>query len=182
MTDDETAQVVVVLGDGPVPVGAFNTEPTIVVPLDTTCSVQAQLTGGGFDITPSGWQPQSFINSSRVEWTWQVTPDKAGKLMLSLSVQSVFMEAGEEFDSAVGNYNAAISVAANPLSPSEEANSVLENPLFLTVFGVVLAAVLAGATKLVSDLRKKRRGEKPESNKGVKRGWGKGRSRAQRPH
>ncbi len=143
----EPTAVVVVLGTGSLPPVTLPGN-TIVVPIVTTCEVEAQLVAapGTFDISPPGEQPTSFLDASTVTWTWQVTPERAGRgLQLELEVNSLFQEAGASIPGSVRSYTASIDVTASPVSLGKRASSIFNAPVFDTLVGALIPIGLAAA-------------------------------------
>lgn len=170
MVVQQSTRVVVVLGNGPIPTGAFNNESTTVVRLATTCAVQAQLTGPDFDITPAGWQRESFIDTPSLTWSWEVEPTHTGNLMLALSLQSVFLETGDEFDSTVDSYTADIAVAAMPVSAAQQARSIFDSPIFDTGLGIASPLVIGGIGWWIKRRRDKKKSPTPPKPPKAKQG------------
>lgn len=81
---------------------------TTVVSLPVRCEVQARLRSPSFIIDPPSteFQERSFIDESTVLWSWDVAPKEAGRLRLTLEVQS---RAGNR-SSAVRPFRADIEV------------------------------------------------------------------------
>ena len=155
----EPTTVVVELGTSSLPpLTSSGPGPTVVVPISTTCEVEAQLTAapGTFEIAPSGYQPMSFLNASVVTWTWQVTPSEAGKgLQLELDVNSLFQETGAQpIPGSVRSYTASITVAATTASLARRASGIFNSPLFDTLLGASIPIVVAA---LVAYRKRRRR-------------------------
>ena len=141
------SSVTVVLGTSSLPPVTIGPGTTIVVPISTTCVVEAQLSAapGTFEISPAGYQPMSFLDSSTVTWTWLVTPEEAGQnLKLELDVNSLFQEpAGQAIPGAVRSYTAQIDVTAASTPLGKRASSIFSNPLFDTFIGALIPLAIA---------------------------------------
>jgi hypothetical protein len=158
MVEGQTTSVVVVLGSTPVSQNTFGSSaPTTVVPLQAPCRVQAQLTGDQFNIQPTGERMRTFFEGPEVRWDWQVTPLKSGRLQLDLEIDPLYVSAGLQFPSNnPTDKSVSISVIAVSASIAHRVWSGLNNALFLTIFGVVLASLL-GAVAQAAQRRKKMR-------------------------
>ena len=156
---DRPTTVIVVLGTAsrpPVTITAPGT--TVVVPIETTCEVEAQLTAapGTFAISPTGYQPMSFLDSPVVSWTWQVTPEEAGRdLQLQFDINSLYQVSGDQpIPGSVRSYTAVINVSASPTSFVKHASNVFDNPLFLTLLGATIPLALAAVGAYLHRRRK----------------------------
>ncbi len=152
------SSVTVVLGTSSLPPVTIGPGTTIVVPISTTCVVEAELSAapGTFEISPAGYQPMSFLDSSTVTWTWLVTPQVAGKnLKLELDVNSLFQQpGGQAIPGAVRSYTAQIDVTAAATPLSKRASSIFSNPLFDTFIGALIPLAIAAA---VAHLHRRRK-------------------------
>jgi len=113
-----------------------------VVPVATYCKVTAVLDGAGFSVVSLDPADQSFIDKSLVQWTWQVTPEQAGNLTLTLTVSSTAYTPQGAFPTDVVDKAVSIDVASSP-GQTGIVHFLADTGLGNTVFGVALAAVLA---------------------------------------
>jgi hypothetical protein len=146
--------VTVELGAGSLPpLTDISPENTTVVPLKSTCEVQAQLVGAAFDVSPTGWQQASFLTVPVVTWIWQVTPKDAGRnLDLELQVQSLFQVSGNPpVPGGPPPFDAKITVKAAPESFGEQASHAANSSLGSAVLaGIVVPAMLALVAGIVA--------------------------------
>ncbi|MDQ1369771.1 MAG: hypothetical protein QOF20_2124 [Acidimicrobiaceae bacterium] len=147
MTVGRPTRVMVVLGTNALPTDVITgSDSTTIVPIQTTCEVQVQLTGapGIFLISPAGFESQSFIDGPVLIWTWQVTPEKPGNgLKLELKVQSVFRSSGgATLPGKVLAYDASISVDAAGSSSGNQASKFLNAPIISALVASISAAIL----------------------------------------
>jgi hypothetical protein len=95
----------------------FETPTTILVLPDTRCTVEANLTGSDFDITPDEPQPQSFLGTRVLIWEWQVSPKHPGAdLELALRLQATAFEKGRSVPGRTILSETTIDVDAAPIS------------------------------------------------------------------
>jgi hypothetical protein len=139
--------VSVELGAGSLPpLTDISPENTTVVPLKSTCEVQAQLIGAAFDISPTGWQQASFLTVPVVTWVWQVTPKDAGRnLDLELEVQSLFQVSGNPpVPGGPPPFDAKITVNAAHQTFVQQANNAANSSLGAGVLaGILSPSILA---------------------------------------
>ena len=84
---------------------------------DTRCTVEANLTGSDFDITPDEPQPQSFLGTRVLIWEWQVSPKHPGDdLELALRLQATAFENGRSVPGRLILSETTIDVNAAPVS------------------------------------------------------------------
>ena len=144
----QSASVMVVLGTPNVQLPLITGSPTTVIRIATTCEVEAQLTAapGAFDIAPSQFQIQSFIDGPVLTWTWGVTPEQVGtSLDLDLEIDSLYQQSdGQPLPGRVRSYTAVISVSATSAQLTHRAGSILDNPLFDTFLAAILPLVVGG--------------------------------------
>jgi hypothetical protein len=94
---------------------------TMVLVTGARCTVEAELTGSAFDVTPDGPRAQSFVDTRVLTWQWQVTPRRTGaghKLLLRLQSKI------HEPDGAGRNgrdvfHESVITVSTEPVSAPE---------------------------------------------------------------
>jgi hypothetical protein len=150
MDIDHATTVIVVLGTASMPPATINVPgTTIVVPIATTCEVEAQLSGapGTFAISPPGYQPMSFLDSSVVSWRWEVTPERAGRdLHLELDINSLYQVSGDQpIPGSVRDYTALIDVTSTSPPLARQASGVLHDALFLTLLAALIPIALGAA-------------------------------------
>jgi len=95
---------------------AFAGAATTVVPAELSCHVQARLSGEDFHIGPEGYQDRSFLNTTHVDWSWQVKPDRSGSdLQLTLEIQGIVHTPDEgDLPTASRTFRAKILVESEP--------------------------------------------------------------------
>lgn len=82
------------------------------VPLGNT--MQAKLTGSGFDIVPITAEQQAVLAGLPSEWSWDVTPKTHGKQRLQLVVNGTFtLPTGGEAEKTVYSRAVTVEVASN---------------------------------------------------------------------
>jgi hypothetical protein len=150
----------------PDPPGA-GTSPTTVVTFESDgCVVTAQLVGNGFEIAPPGLVEQSFISRDHLEWSWQVTPNRAGNLDMQAQITPWLVGAdGSRHAGAASTYYAEISVTAKPKpdrSLAYRVNKVVGSPAGGTVVGVLVAGF--SATGFVNAVKRRRRKARDQSD------------------
>ncbi|MDP8993850.1 MAG: hypothetical protein M3N07_02535 [Pseudomonadota bacterium] len=116
--------------------------------IGATPYMAARLTGDGFDISPSGWQPTSLGSSREWEWQWKVIPKREGRRRLQVTVvPQVVQRDGTRVN--VGRHlrrALEVEVVVHPAEQSLEASEGLQ-----TQFGSwakslgALAALIAAA-------------------------------------
>lgn len=92
---------------------------TTIVPVRAArCTVEAQLTGVDFEITPAESRAQSFLDSRVLTWQWQVSPKRVGTgLRLVLRLQPTVVEDGKPPRPGSDDFHEAlIQVDARPIS------------------------------------------------------------------
>jgi hypothetical protein len=95
----------------------FETPTTVLVLPNTRCTVEANLTGSDFDITPDEPQTQSFLDTRVLIWEWQVSPKHPGNdLELALRLQSTAFENGRSVPGRTILSETTIDVDAAPVS------------------------------------------------------------------
>jgi hypothetical protein len=95
----------------------FETPTTVVVLPDARCTVEANLTGSDFDITPDEPQPQSFLDTRVLIWEWQVSPKRPGDdLELTLRLQANVFEKGRTVPGRTTLSETTIDVDTAPVS------------------------------------------------------------------
>ncbi len=126
----ETVEVVATVGAAAPPTSLPGDEPSQQQAAALACSVEAELTGLDFDITPSGPQKASFLSGDHVTWIWTVQPRQSGSgLPLQLTVRG-FVEGvsdvagAQELARGPDPIIVAISVEAEPRSFTERAADV----------------------------------------------------------
>ncbi len=164
MTEGQPATVVVLLGSGRFPLHALpGSTPTTVIPITTTCEVEAELTSTAFDIAPSGWQTSSFddptINDrAPLRWSWQVTPTTSGDASLDLKIQSIFSpQPGFVQEGAIRDFSATIVVTSVGASSVESIWSFINTPL--VILGLSLLVGSGGIAELVRRFKKNKKKE-----------------------
>lgn len=97
---------------------------TIVTVGGTRCTVEAELTGPDFEITPPGPHAQSFLDSRVLTWRWQVAPKRTGTdLKLLLRIQPTVVEDGKApRPGNPGFHDAVIEVESQPQSLISKVN------------------------------------------------------------
>ena len=85
------------------------------------------ITTNGLGFTPDGWQPNSFLGTSSVQWTWYVTPAHSGRLALLVEIQGlVLLPSGRETSGEKEfRHQESITVNAAPRTPLARLNSWL---------------------------------------------------------
>jgi len=122
MTVGVPADVIVKLALTPSDVGSVvlpGPERTTIVSVRVgRCTIEAQLSGGGFTVTPAEPRSQSFLDSRVLTWRWQVTPNQTGAgLKLLLRLQPTIVEDGKTPRPGSDDFHdALIRVDAQPQS------------------------------------------------------------------
>jgi len=150
------------LGSSSSPLPTIPGPSTTIIHISTTCDVEAQLTSAVnlFAISPPGYQEQSFINTSTLNWQWQVTPLTPGRdLQLDLDLQWIYRPGNDEpvIPGGVKRFHAMISVAAKPVEPGQ----ILDSTLFQAIASSAVTA--AGSAVIVALYRRHRKKSRTES-------------------
>ncbi len=94
----------------------FEGSTTVTVLSGVRCSVEAELTGPDFDVTPAEPIEQSFIGKRVLEWKWEVRPRRSGDdLELTLRIQADVVEGGRTVPGPSNLSEAVIDVEATPV-------------------------------------------------------------------
>jgi hypothetical protein len=115
MVEGESYDLQAALALGNLPPNVTFETPTTLVDIDARCQVEAELTGSEFEITPEGPQPQSFVGTRTLLWTWDVKPEHSGEdLELELRLQVMVSERGRSVPGRFILNRSVIDVNATP--------------------------------------------------------------------
>lgn len=89
--------------------------PPVVVPIEVSTAMTAELTGTAFTIEPSGPQRRTLTSARPAEWRWTVTPTSFGTKTLRLRLAVVLVEDPETPLIPQVTYDEAIEVRVHPL-------------------------------------------------------------------
>jgi len=81
-----------------------------------TSRMEAQVSGNGFDIAPTGFYEQLVSATEDTTWEWLVTPRKSGELTLLFKLKGKVGTPGREVTRDFYDYDQVISVAVDPMN------------------------------------------------------------------
>lgn len=95
----------------------FEAPTTVSVLPDARCTVEAELTGPDFEVSPAEPIEQSFFGTRALVWQWDVRPERSGDdLELTLRIQANIFEGGRNVPGRTILSETVIDVAAAPVS------------------------------------------------------------------
>ena len=116
--------------------------PPVVVPVEVSTSMTAELTGSAFDVEPSGPQRRTLTSTFPAEWRWTVTPTSFGTSTLRLRLAVVLSEDPDTPLIPQVTYDEEIRVRVHPVHTAVRLLKTVQGAL--TATGLTAAAV-AGA-------------------------------------
>jgi hypothetical protein len=134
--------------------------PVVVVPVEVSTSMTAELSGSDFTVEPAGAQRRILSSSRPAEWRWTVTPKSFGTSTLRLRLAVVLSEEPTTPLIPQVTYDEAITVQVHPLHTVVRLAKGVQGAL--TALGLSAAVVVAGLLHL---LRRRRRAALPRSSK-----------------
>jgi hypothetical protein len=125
--------------------------------------VEARLSGIDFDVSPGGWQEQSFLDDSDayLQWSWSVNPNVTGRgLQLHLQIQSFYRQPNETLPLQILQQTQAITVEAGPVPLATKTSHFINSPLVVAIIGSVLVVALTFAVSAITTRQRRRKREK----------------------
>ena len=121
--------------------------PPVVVPVEVSTSMTAELTGSDFAIEPSGPQRRTLTSTFPAEWRWTVTPKSFGTATLRLRLAVVLAEdPGTPLIPQV-TYDEEIEVRVHPVNTMFRLLKTVQG--VLTATGLTTAVVVTGLWQLM---------------------------------
>jgi hypothetical protein len=121
--------------------------PPVVVPVEVSTSMTAELTGSDFTIEPSGPQRRTLTSTFPAEWRWTVTPKSFGTATLRLRLAVVLAEdPGTPLIPQV-TYDEEIEVRVHPVNTMFRLLKTVQG--VLTATGLTTAVFVTGLWQLM---------------------------------
>ncbi len=119
----------------------------MVAALKVSDRMAATLSGGSaFDISPDGPQDQWISGKATTDWTWQVTPRRAGEQFLVLSFDAYMTVNGKDDKRVVNTFKHGISVDVSwPATVSEWLEFIKKTGEDISWIWVTLLVPIGGA-------------------------------------